>query len=202
MIDKRERPFLRKAANGLTDSRYYGSFALAGEIALKGNSFRSWRIAGRAAVLMATDALDGWLGRRSNIPSTEYTKKDESRDKSFYRNVMTAMTVSTGDKRYLAYSGVNDIRNGLVEGARVKLRESGLSAAARPLGKVKTGLQNLGILLDLSPIGDNHPSLAHVLHTGAVCLSAISGADVIINANQQLADRAPELIEPPDPLGP
>ncbi|MBI3624185.1 hypothetical protein HY218_00980 [Candidatus Saccharibacteria bacterium] len=187
MSKNRERPLLRKAANALTDTRFYGSFLLAGEVAVGGRSFRNWKIAAQAGLLMVTDNLDGWLGRMSNIPSVEYTTKDEQRDKTLYRHTMTAIGVATEDPRYLIYSGLTDVRNGLVEKERAKLRTVGLSAGARPLGKLKTSAQNLALLIDLSPLGDSNAELVHRLHQSALGLTAVSGAEIIIDAKHKLS---------------
>lgn len=182
--EKRPRPLLRFAADRLTDSRHYGSFLLAGEIVGSKKSFRSWWLAGQAGALMLTDLLDGYLGRRSNIPSSV---RDDEADKSFYRNHMLALALKEKDLRYIGYAAANEARNVVVQHERNRLRDADLDADSRFLGKAKTVLQNLGIFLDLSPIGDRSPDLVHKIHQTAIGLTALSGVDVVIDAERRLS---------------
>ena len=192
-----QRPFYRKLADGLTTTRLYGSYALAGYIVKKGPEFRSWTTAAIGFGLVATDKLDGWAAKKSNIKSVEGARRDEETDKVLYRNLMAAMTIATGDERYLAYGAINQIRDGRVKTARDELRARELPAGARPLGRYKTLVQSAGLVADLSPLGEALSGVVHSIHAGSVAMAAISGIDIVRNADAQIQefDQAAELYQ-------
>src|ERR1035438_3201570 len=157
MDEECQRPAYRNLADALTTTRRYGSYALAGYIVKKGPEFRSWKTASIAAGIFITDALDGWLARKSKIPSAQGARNDEETDKVLYNNVMSALTIATGDQRYLGYLVANQIRDQVVGAKRGELREHGLKANSRRLGQYKTRVQAAAIVADLSPLGETLP---------------------------------------------
>ena len=190
MKSDEEIPFYRELADNLTKVRLYGSYVLAGYIVKKGPDFRNWKSFSLAGGLMITDYLDGVFARKSKIPSSEGAKKDEENDKIFYQNVLASMAIASGDKRYLTYGAINQLRDIQVSKKRTELRENDLSSQARNLGKRKTQSQDIALLLDLSTIGKHFPDFVHSIHAATVGLSLVSGVDVILNANKQLADKS------------
>jgi phosphatidylglycerophosphate synthase len=187
MYGKRKRPILRKLANACTDFRITGGNALADRIVDKGPEFRSWRIAAFAGALLLTDKVDGILGRASNIPSAEYAAKDSAADKLVYGRLMTAIGSATSDKRYYAYNALTDLRDGFVDRKRAEMKEHGLDTTSRFPGKLKTTMQSIGLVADLSPFGRSHPKSVHAIHVSALAMAAYSGAEIIMDANQQLS---------------
>ncbi len=179
---------LRELADAFTDIRYLGGCILAADIIeARRSRFRSWKLASFAGAVLLTDKVDGWLARKSNIPSPKYASFDQDADRSVYRDVMYALGTTTLDARYFAYAGLTDVRNSRVKQKREQLRDRNLDASSKFLGKIKTCLQDVGMVADLSPIGEVFPSVVHVIHTAAVVLTGVSGVEIVVSANQQLA---------------
>lgn len=188
MSEKIKRPILRTLANACTDLRSSGGRVLADNISRSGPNFRSWKLAAIAGALLYTDKLDGWLARKSNIPSTEYADKDSDADKEFYQLTMSAIGTATGDKRYLAYNALTDVRNNIIAAKRDELKAQGLDTTSRRLGKYKTTVQSIGMVADLSPIGEVYPRVVHTIHMSAIAMSALSGVSIYRDANMRLAE--------------
>ena len=56
------------------------------------------------------------------------------------------------------------------------------------LFRSKTRVQAVAIVADLSPLGEKLPRIVHAIHAGSLVMTAVSGFDVIANANQQIAE--------------
>jgi phosphatidylglycerophosphate synthase len=197
MENSEQNPFYRKLADGLTTTRRIGGYMLAGYIIGKGSKFRSFKTSFIASGLYATDMLDGYFARKSNIESEEGTKDDEQTDKKFNRAMLAALFIATQDRRYLVYDAAYELRDQIVTNKRDVLRENELPAAARILGKIKARYQATAVILDLSPIGEKFPGFVHNVHQAAEIYSVISGADIVIDANKRLEEKRNSIISSP-----
>lgn len=203
--DKVERPLLRTLGNALSDVRLEGFSTIADEIIYRQErygKFRGWGLAVIAAGLFSTDYFDGKLVRASNLPNPGGGLKDERNDKEALRQVYGALRVATGDSRYAIYNKATEIRNHLVEREREKLREAGLSADARKLGKIKMWAQASAVVADLSPLGDSNPEAVHGMHVSAIGFVILSGVDFKWHADWQLAPLEWETVEAPAATSP
>ncbi len=157
----------------------------------RGPNFRGWLPAGKLAVALSTDGVDGFLGRQSNIPSPEYARKDRDYDKLVVYMLYGTLGMVTEDSRYFSYLMLNLVRDNKADKTREQLIAQGLNGAcARPLGRNKMRAQTTGLVADFSPIGDIAPELVHGIHMSAAVLTVVSGFDIERNAKQQLADFA------------
>jgi phosphatidylglycerophosphate synthase len=182
-----EKPNFRLLADMVTDARPWGVAYVCSEIVRKRPDFRSYKLAGKLSLALATDAVDGAFARYSNIPSVEGARKDQVYDKLAYTMLMFSFAYATDDMRYLKYEAVNSARNFWTEHRREQLRIKDLSADARGWGKAKMATQTTGLILDASPVGDKHPEMVHDIHAIATGLSVISGIDIELDARRKLA---------------
>lgn len=181
------RPIFRSWANRLTDARPKLVADICEEAYEAGPNFRSFHLAGKLAVALGTDGLDGKLGRLSNIPDPEYSKKDRDYDKLAIYMLYGALGEITGDSRYHFYLITNLIRDARVDATRDELMKHGFSTGARSLGKDKMRFQTAAHIADFSPLGDIAPDFVHGLHTTATGLAIVSGIDIEIDARRKQA---------------
>lgn len=127
-----------------------------------------------------TDWLDGWMARRNNIVTTFGKFLDPVADKLL---VLSTMITLCGMGVFPAWACIVVLfRELAVDGLRLIAVEQGKVIAAGRLGKIKTSVQMLMLLVYLlNGCGIlNMPVLAEILLWLAIIMTAWSGADYFI----------------------
>lgn len=149
----------------------------------------------RAAALIAfilasfTDWLDGYIARRFNIVTNLGKFLDPVADKLL---VLSTMIALCGLGRFPAWVCIVVLfRELAVDGLRLVAVEQGRVIAAGPLGKIKTALQMLTlilVLLDTRMFGDF--PVADLVMYAAVLMTIWSGADYFVRNGSVLRQGA------------
>lgn len=132
-------------------------------------------------VLTATDLVDGWLARRQG--STRLGAfLDPLADKVVVLAVMGAL-IATGAFWWLPVALIA-VREGGLVAYRTAAARRGLSIPARGSAKLKTVVQNVAVATALLPPTASHPLVATAVLWAAVALSAVSGAQYLLDGRR------------------
>lgn len=181
----------RKAGEIVTLSRVAITGAIVGDLAVASEeesySWKRFYAAGFVAIL---DKIDGWLVRlHPNGPTPEGAQLDEESDKVITGVTEATLAIKHNDS-FAATSVVIDLmRDSIVRKKRDELRERGLDAKARKLGKYKTGWKNITNTFALSPIAEKHPKIIKAMRVGEMALTLASGIDIIRSANHAISEQ-------------
>jgi CDP-diacylglycerol--glycerol-3-phosphate 3-phosphatidyltransferase len=128
------------------------------------------------AVAMATDQVDGWLARRWDQTSAFGSLLDPIADKVL---VMAALVMLIGEGVAPAWMVAAIVaRELLVSGLRLAAIEKGVVIGARDLGKLKTWVQALAVIVGgMAAAGAWSDDLAWWVLLVAVVLTWVSGLD-------------------------
>ena len=95
----------------------------------------------------ASDALDGWLARRSGSASPRGALLDPLGDKVLVLGTLGALTAVGTGWPVTVVTGATALREGLVALLRVRAFTQGVAFPAERLAKVKTAAQMIGVAL-------------------------------------------------------
>lgn len=189
MLDMNLKPKLyRGAATAVTYGRLAGTGIVVGDmLAAKPEARRSYKRATSFALLSLLDGVDGWLARKSGQTTPGGAKLDQEADKAILYATEGGMALATRSPLPLINVAVCGLRDNFVNKKRSELREQGLDAKARRLGKIKTTVQFAAVAADASPLGEKFPRTVQGLRLVGTALSVASGIEFIKAANQELA---------------
>lgn len=176
------------AANIISSYRVKQSVSVHKEIA-ENPHYQSWKLAGKVALTGALDWFDGKLSRfaarREGRETTAFgAALDELTDKAFTHGVLSGIVKREYLNQNYAYSSflaVNQViiagRDVAVTQKRFAVRKLDVDTKAQPLGKYKTGLQNLNLALMCSPLtkGNKGKMAACAIQGFSTGLSLTSG---------------------------
>jgi CDP-diacylglycerol--glycerol-3-phosphate 3-phosphatidyltransferase len=163
----------------------------------------SWIAVAIWCVLAGTDGLDGWLARRHGTTRSG-AFLDPLADKFL---VLGALTALVAIERFwwlpVAIIAGREITISLY---RSWVGRQGICVPARPLGKLKTLVQDLAVGAALLPLTghDHHPDLAATMLWLAVVLTVVSGVQYLVDGRRsRLVEGATtsRLTRPPNPAG-
>lgn len=154
----------------------------------------SWMLAGLLFLLASfTDFLDGYLARKYQWISDFGKIWDPIADKLLINLVLITLAVLNSIIWYLVIIMV--ARDLIVDGYRTFLSSKKIIIPANILGKIKTVLQMIGIIVIFFVFNDKKNNLSYVLLQNiflilATIVSVISGIYYIFIANRKIADSA------------
>jgi CDP-diacylglycerol--glycerol-3-phosphate 3-phosphatidyltransferase len=188
---------LATPANGITIVRLLAAPLLL-VLILQGHT--SWWTVIAWALLAGTDGVDGWLARRHGTTRSG-AFLDPLADKFL---VLAALVALVAVGRFwwvpVALIAAREIGISLY---RSVVGRHGVSVPARPLAKLKTGVQDLAVGAALLPLtAHQHPSVAVALLYTAVVLTVISGVQYIVDGRRVPVPAAPPSSITPPPTRP
>lgn len=146
-------------------------------------------------LLAVSDFLDGWLARRHG-PTTSGAFLDPLADKILVIGALAAL--AAGAWVMWLPVGLLAGRELLISAYRVWLSRRGVSVPARPLGKLKTAVEDVAVLLVLVPaIGYHHLWIGQDLLWAAVVLALVSGGQYLFDARYRRAARPAAVVDLP-----
>ena len=194
---------LATPANGVTIGRLLAAPAF---MLLVLHYQTSWITVAAWAVLASTDGLDGWLARRHGTTRSG-AFLDPLADKFLVLGALFAL-VAIGRFWWVpvALIAAREITISLY---RSWVGRQGVCVPARPLGKLKTLVQDLAVGAALLPLTGHHhdPDLAETMLWLAVVLTLLSGAQYLVDGRRsRLVDASgpsgpSRLTTPPNPAG-
>ncbi len=146
-----------------------------------------WATVGVWFVLSTTDGVDGWLARRHGTTRSG-AFLDPLADKFLVLGAMFAL-VSVGRFSVVPVVLIATREVGISMYRSVAGRH-GISMPARPLGKVKTLVQDLAVGAALLPLTGPHTEIAVTLLWLAVALTVVSGAQYVLDGRHSGAGPA------------
>jgi CDP-diacylglycerol--glycerol-3-phosphate 3-phosphatidyltransferase len=138
----------------------------------------SWAAAGFWTILALTDGIDGYLARRHGTTRSG-AFLDPLADKVLVLGALFAL-VAAG-RFWIVPVVLIAVREVGISAYRTHLGRQGLAVPARFLGKVKTAVQELAVLLALMPITGDVRVLAATVLWAAVALTWASGAQYLLD---------------------
>jgi CDP-diacylglycerol--glycerol-3-phosphate 3-phosphatidyltransferase len=143
----------------------------------------SWESVVAWIVLAGSDSIDGWLARRQGT-TTSGAFLDPLADKVLVLGALGALAAE-GDVSWLPVA-VLAARELAISLFRIVLSRRGISVPARPLGKLKTAVEDVAVGLLLLPLtGRHHALVGRDLLWVAVALALISAAQYLFDSRVQ-----------------
>lgn len=177
----------RQAANAVTYGRLIGTSIVVGDIiSAEKTHRRSYKRAGLFTFFALLDGLDGLIARRSGEPTPAGAQLDQEVDKVCTGATKTALAVAHKSPTPAVSLIIDVPRDYLVNQKRQELRDKGLQAGARPLGKLKTGINFATLIADLTPLGEKYPRARQAMYLGGMALTVVSGVEFMQAANVAL----------------
>lgn len=177
---------LATPANGITIVRLLAAPLL---LVLILQDHTSWWMVIAWALLAGTDGLDGWLARRHGTTRSG-AFLDPLADKFLVLAALIAL-VAVGRFWWVPVALIAGREIG-ISLYRSVVGRRGVSVPARPLAKLKTGVQDLAVGAALLPLtARHHPGVAVTLLYAAVFLTLVSGVQYIIDGRRVTVAASP-----------
>lgn len=162
----------RLTANGLSVGRGLAGPALAQYFLITPPEQRTWKHAGVVAGLVATDKIDGYLGRYAEA-SKLGAWLDQMADKAFVLPPMIALAKNgeIEDHHWKIKLG----RDVGVTALRSAVHMNGGSTSAETIGKIKASAEMTGLVMASSPLASEYPELTNRIFDTATTLNVVSG---------------------------
>jgi CDP-diacylglycerol---glycerol-3-phosphate 3-phosphatidyltransferase len=177
---------LATPANGITIVRLLAAPLL---LVLILQDHTSWWMVIAWALLAGTDGLDGWLARRHGTTRSG-AFLDPLADKFLVLAALIAL-VAVGRFWWVPVALIAGREIG-ISLYRSVVGRRGVSVPARPLAKLKTGVQDLAVGAALLPLTARHyPGVAVTLLYAAVFLTLVSGVQYIIDGRRVTVAASP-----------
>ncbi|MCU1357583.1 MAG: pgsA [Acidimicrobiales bacterium] len=129
-------------------------------------------------VLAFSDGIDGYVARRHGTTRSG-AFLDPLADKVLVLGALFALV--SAHRFWLVPVALIAVREVAISGYRTQLARQGLAVPARPLGKIKTVVQEFAVALALFPPTGDHRAWAAGLLWIAVALTWVSGAQYLLD---------------------
>jgi len=170
-------------ANVITVSRLVLAIPL---LILISNRGASWLVTIGWVVLAATDGLDGWVARKDGTTRSG-AFLDPIADKMLVLGAFFALVVRSAVPLFPVL--LIAAREFGISGYRSWLATNEVSVPAGPLGKVKTVAQLASVFVCIFPPTDHLLGLQHAALWVAVALTVVSGVEIVVRGQRELATR-------------
>jgi CDP-diacylglycerol--glycerol-3-phosphate 3-phosphatidyltransferase len=181
---------LATPANGITIVRLLAAPVLL-LLILRHHS--SWGLLTAWVLLAGSDGVDGWLARRHGTTRSG-AFLDPLADKFVVLAALIAL-VAVGRFWWVPVALIATREVG-ISLYRTVVGRHGVSMPARPLAKLKTGIQDLAVGAALLPVtASHHPAVAVTLLYAAVVFTLVSGVQYILDGRR--VPVPPSTITPP-----
>ena len=163
----------RWTANGLSVGRGLAGPWLAHKLNEVPPSERDWGLTAKVAGIVATDKIDGFLGRYAEV-SALGGWLDQMSDKAF---VLPPMYVLAKNGEISDYHWQVKLGRDIgVTALRSMVQLNGGNTTADDLGKMKALTEMTGLVVASSPLADRYPDLSNRIFDASSTLNIVSGA--------------------------
>jgi CDP-diacylglycerol--glycerol-3-phosphate 3-phosphatidyltransferase len=188
---------LATPANGITVVRLLAAPVL---LLLILRDHGSWGLLTAWVLLAGSDGVDGWLARRHGTTRSG-AFLDPLADKFVVLAALIAL-VAVG-RFWWAPVVLIAAREVGISLYRSVVGRHGVSMPARPLAKLKTGVQDLAVGAALLPLtATHHPAVAVTLLYAAVVLTVVSGVQYVVDGRRVRVPAPPPSSITPPPASP
>ena len=159
---------------------------------------RTWGFAFAVTKLLLTDVYDGILARKAQARKGGDKDSfggwlDQLSDKVVCDMLMSQL--AENDEISPDLVNINRVRDVAVTAGRLAMERNGLDASAGQLGKIKTLVNSVAIVMACSPIQAQYPELTEGLFQAATVLSVASGVEYLSRVMPLLLNPSKENVE-------